>query len=318
VKIPESLIADFRKETVFLLAAHIGPDGDAIGSCLALAEALKSVGKTVFVYDKDPVPECYRFMPGHRSFRSTLGRMLSKNPLVVLLDCNSPERAALEGNTFRKTVVIDHHETESDFGDIRWVERASAATGLMVFHLIRAMGIPLTKTMATNLYTAIAVDTGTFRYSNTDPDVLRAGAELVEAGARPGTISEHLYERWGRNRFELLTRTLDTLEIKDGIAIAHVTKGMLKKTGTTESDTENFANFPRIIDPVKISVLIREVDNGRWKVSMRSKGTANVATIAAAYGGGGHRNAAGFRIRADLETIKKAIFKSGRAVLSQS
>lgn len=318
MKVPESLISDFRKETVFLLATHVGPDGDAIGSCLALAEALKSLGKTVFVYDKDPIPKFYRFMPGHRTFRTTIRKMLSKSPIVVLLDCNSPERAALDGYTFRKTVVIDHHETESDFGEIRWIERSAAATGLMVFHLIRAMGIPLTKTMATNLYTAITVDTGTFRYSNTDPDVLRAGAELVDAGAKPGTISEHLYERWEKNRFELLTRTLGTLEIKDGIAIAHVTKGMLKNTGTTESDTENFANFPRIIDSVKISVLIREVDNGRWKVSMRSKGTVNVATIAAAYGGGGHRNAAGFRMRADLEMIKKTILKSGRAVLSRS
>jgi len=315
MKIPDGLISDFRKEQVFLLTTHISPDGDAIGSCLALAEALKSLGKTVFIYDKDPVPEYYRFMPGYRTFRSTLGKILAKKPLVVLLDCNSPERAALEGHAFRKTVVVDHHETESDFGDIRWVERNAAATGLMVYHLINAMGVPVTNTMATNLYTAIAVDTGTFRYSNTNPDVLRAGASLVEAGARPGPISEHLYEGWKKNRFDLLLLSLGTLEIKDGMAIAYVTKEMHKKTGTTEYDTENFANVPRIIGSVKISILIREVDNGRWKVSMRSKGAVNVATLAAAYGGGGHRNAAGFRIKADLKTVIKAVLRSGRTIL---
>lgn len=315
MRIPKDLIEAFRNEKVFLLTTHIGPDGDAIGSCLALAEALKSLGKAVFVYDRDPVPEGYRFMPGCRTFRSSLGRIMTKHPLVVLLDCNSPDRAALTGYAFRKTAVIDHHETESDFGDIRWVERSAAATGLMVFHLVRTLGVPLTKSMATNLYTAIAVDTGTFRYSNTDPDVLKAGAELVEAGARPGAISEHLYEDWKKKRFELLVRALGTLDISDGIAFIHVTRDMHEKTGTTESDTENFANFPRIIDSVKISVLIREVDRGRWKVSMRSKGRVNVARIAAANGGGGHRNAAGFRITADLATIKKVIRKAGGAVL---
>ncbi|NJD55385.1 MAG: bifunctional oligoribonuclease/PAP phosphatase NrnA [Nitrospirae bacterium] len=317
MKIPEDLIEAFRNEKVFLLTTHIGPDGDAVGSCLALSEALKSLGKTVFVYDRDPVPECYRFMPGYRSFRSSLGRIMAKHPLVVLLDCNSPDRAALTGNAFRKTAVIDHHETESDFGDIRWVERSAAATGLMVFHLIRTLDVPLTKSMATNLYTAITVDTGTFRYSNTGPDVLKAGAELVEAGARPGTISEHLYEHWEKKRFELLVRALGTLDIRDGIAFIHVTRDMHETTGTTESDTENFANFPRIIDSVKISVLIREVDKGRWKVSMRSKGPVNVANIAAANGGGGHRNAAGFRIAADLATIKKVILKAGKTILPE-
>ncbi len=318
MKIPKGLIDDFREEQVFLLATHISPDGDAIGSCLALAEALRLLGKTVVLYDKDPVPEHYRFMPGCRLFRSALGRILSKDPLLVLLDCNGPERAALERYTFRKTIVIDHHETESDYGEVRWVERNAAATGIMIFHLIKSLGIPITKTMATNLYTAIAVDTGTFRYGNTGVDVLRVAASLVEAGAKPGAISEYLYECWKKRRFDLLTLSLGTLEIKNNVSIVHVTREMHTKTGTTESDTENFANFPRIIDTVKISVLIRAIGNSRWKVSMRSKGRVNVATIAAAFGGGGHRNAAGFRMTADLATVKKAIFNAARSVISKT
>ncbi len=318
MKVPKSLISAISREKVFLLATHISPDGDALGSCLALAEALALLGKKVHIYDRDPVPEPYQFMPGHKKCKSTMGNLLKKEPLLVLLDCNSPERAALEGYSFRKSAVIDHHETESPFGDVRWIERTAAATGLMVFYLIKALHIRITKSMATNLYTAIAVDTGTFRYSNTSADVLRASAELVEAGAQPGAIAEHLYERWKKNRFDLLNLCMGTLEIRNSIALVHVTVEMFKKTGTGESDTENFANVPRMIDSVVISALIRETDNGRWKVSMRSKGTANVAKIAAAYGGGGHRNAAGFRIKTDLETLKRTLFAAGRNVLPKT
>jgi phosphoesterase RecJ-like protein len=257
-------------------------------------------------------------MPGHRRFRSAPARISGNSTRLVLLDCNSPERAELDGKAFKKSAVIDHHETESDYGDIRWVERKAAATGLMVFYLIKALGIPFTRTMATNLYAAIAVDTGTFRYSNTGPDVFLAAAELVEAGASPGTISEHLYERWKKNRFDLLNLSLRTLEINGGIALLHVTKDMFRKTGTGEADTENFANVPRVIDSVLISTLIKETDNGRWKVSMRSKGKVNVATIAEAFGGGGHRNAAGFRIKADLESVRRAVLKSGKGILRKA
>lgn len=313
--VPHRLISALRKEDSFLLATHINPDGDAIGSCLALAEMLEALGKTVFVYDRDPVPVFYQFMPGHRIFRTAIKRIHPEKLFLLLLDCNSLERAALEGHAFRKTAVIDHHETESAFGDIRWIEREAAATGLMVFRLAKALRAEITETMATNLYTAIAVDTGTFRYSNTNAGILRACAELVSSGAQPGMIAEHLYERWTKNRFALLTLALSNLEIKDQIALMHVTQEMLKKTGTTEADTENFANVPRMIDAVMISTLIRQVEDGRWKVSMRSKGRVNVARIAETYGGGGHQNAAGFRIRADLKTVRNTILKSGRDML---
>ena len=315
MKVPKALVTALRNEHVVLLATHINPDGDALGSCLALAEALEFLGKKVFVYDRDKVPEQYRFLPGHRRFRTDTGPVAGKDPLLVLLDCNSPERAGLEQNSYLKSAVIDHHVTESDFGRLRWIDRKAAATGLMVYALIRSMKVPVTKSMATNLYVALAVDTGTFRYSNTGPEVLKAGAELVEAGARPGLIAEHLYERWTMKRFDLLNKSLLTLDIRDGIALLHVTKDMMEKTGTSEADTENFANVPRMIDSVMISALIRESDNGRWKVSMRSKGSANVEKIAQACGGGGHRNAAGFRMKSDLETVRKIIFREGRKIL---
>ena len=231
MKIPKEIVSFLKKEKVFLIATHINPDGDAIGSALALAAVLEAAGKETYVFNRDLVPEFYRFMPGHKKFRARVGSICKKNPVLVLLDCNSPERAALEHCSFRRSAVIDHHETESDFGDIRWVIPEAAATGLMIFSLIKALRVSFTREMAINLYTAIAVDTGTFRYSNTSPEVLRAAAELIEAGASPASVSDCLYERWERNRFDLLIMTLSNLEIKEDVAMMHITRNMFGKTG---------------------------------------------------------------------------------------
>ncbi len=310
MKIPKEIVSTLKKEKVFLIATHISPDGDALGSALALSFALESAGKEVYVYNKDIVPAFYRFLPGYKRVRSSLKKAISKDPVLILLDCNGPDRAALEDYSFRKSIVIDHHETENDFGDIRWVIPAAAATGLMVFYLLKAIGAALTGDIARNLYTAIAVDTGTFRYSNTSAEVLKAGAELIEAGAEPAVIAECLFERWEKNRFDLLVMTLNNLEIKDDVAMMHITKKMFEKTDTTAEDTENFSNLPRTIRSVKISALFRELGNGIWKASLRSKGNVNVAKIAELFGGGGHKNAAGFRIEGSLNSAKRKLLLS--------
>lgn len=310
MKVPEKILTILREEKNFLIVTHINPDGDAIGSALALSIALESMGKKTSVYSRDPVPGFYRFMPGHKRFTSSLKNALQTDPVLILLDCNSPERAAIDRYEFRCPVIIDHHETERDFGDVRWVDRDAAATGLMIFYLVKSMGIKFTKDIATNLYTAISVDTGTFRYSNTNPGVLRASAELIELGAEPNLIADYLYESWDRKRFDLLIMTLNTLEIHNRIAIMHITGDMFRETRTKPEDTENFSNFPRIINSVKISAVFREIGKGVWKASLRSKGDVNVAMIAELYGGGGHKNAAGFKIKADLESAKKALIKA--------
>jgi phosphoesterase RecJ-like protein len=305
MKIPKEIISIFNKGKVFLIASHINPDGDALGSSLALSSALESRGKKVYVYNKDHVPQFYKFMPGCKRVKTGLKNIISQNPVLVLLDCNSPERAALENYSFKKSVVIDHHETESDYGDIRWVVPSAAATGLMVFCLIKAMGVALTNDISTNLYTAIAVDTGSFRYSNTSSEVLTASAELIEAGAKPAFISECLYERWERNRFDLLVRTLNNLEIINNVALMHITEDMFEKTGTLPEDTENFSNFPRMIKTVKIAAIFRDIGGGLWKASLRSKGDVNVAELAELYGGGGHKNAAGYNTKGSLKSVKE-------------
>jgi phosphoesterase RecJ-like protein len=314
MKVPDNVLSGLKKEKEVLIAIHVNPDGDALGAALALSAALEAKGKKTYIYCKDPVPKVYTFMPGHSRIKHNVKRLLKNDPLLVLLDCNSPERAALGEYDFARSLVIDHHETESDFGDIKWIDRHAAATGMMVYALIRSLGITITAQIATNLYTAISVDTGTFRYSNTYPEVLQVSAELIELGAKPHKIANNLYETWDRKRFDLFIRTLNTLEIKSDIAMIYITEDMFRKTGTSHEDTENFSNFPRMIDSVKIAALFRESGRDTFRVSLRSKGNVNVAAIAECFEGGGHKNAAGFRIRADLKSAKEALLKTYKKI----
>lgn len=296
-----------RDEDNFLVATHLNPDGDALGSAIALLMGLEAMGKKAAVFDKDGVPQTLRFLPGSERVADSVGD--TEDLVLVLLDCNSLERAGLEKCTFRRSLVIDHHETETDFGDIRWIETKQPAVGLMVFGLLKEMGVELTPDMAENLYTAIAVDTGTFRFPNTSAEALRAAAELTEAGARPGDVAERLYRSMTANRFALLSMTLDGLEMDGDVGITAVSGEMFQKTGTRAEDTENFVNYPLLMERVKVSILLREVEGG-WKASLRSKGRRNVAQVARPFGGGGHKNAAGCFIKADLKSAKGMLLEA--------
>lgn len=307
MKVPRSLLSFLKKEKKFFIATHVNPEGDALGSSIALSMALASLGKKTLLYEKDIVPHFYHYLPGHENFMSSIPPSVLDEWPLVLLDCNSLERAGIARLNFRYSLVIDHHETESPFGDIRWIEPDAAATGMMIFSIIKKLGVPITKDIAVNLYSAIAIDTGTFRYGNTNADVLRVSAELVDAGAHPASIASNLYETWSRKRFRLLAMVLHTLEIKNNIAITFVTQEMFRKTGTAPEDTESFSGFPRRIEDIAISAFFREVSTDYWKVSLRSRGDMNVATIATHFDGGGHKNAAGYRIRASLKAAKKAL-----------
>lgn len=308
MNIPDKLISLLKQENRFLIASHIDPDGDTIGAAIALSMAFESMGKEHVVYDRDPIPEFYGFLPGHERFTNSLPGL--KGFHLILLDCNEPKRAGLDNDDNPYSVVIDHHETLNEFGDIKWIDPGAAATGLMVYYLIKELGVKITKDMATNLYTAIAIDTGTFRYSNTSSEVLTACADLINSGADPYLISEALHNSWSGNRFMLLVRALNTLEIVNDAAFICVTKKMFAETGTAPEDTENFSNFPRMMKSIKLSAFFREIEEGLWKASLRSKGYLNVAKIAEALGGGGHKNAAGFTMKSDLKTVKEAFLKA--------
>jgi phosphoesterase RecJ-like protein len=313
---PKELIDCLKKNDKFIIATHFNPDGDTLGSAIALSNILRQMGKETILLCRDNIPQQYMFLPGQERFYTfrTLPESAQDFKNLILVDCNDIDRiidksrdADIKVPAFEFSIVIDHHETEKPFGDVRWIEPHIAATGIMIFHLSRALESEITKDIATNLYAAIVVDTGNFRFSNTTPDVLHIAAELADAGAEPSSIYGELNESWSDGRFRLFIRILDTLEIQDGIAITTVTKKMFDETSTSPEDTENFVAFPRIMRDVKVSALFREVEDNMYKVSLRAKGGVNVARIAEAFGGGGHRNAAGCTIKTDLTTAKKEI-----------
>lgn len=309
MNIPDKLIAMLRQGSSFVIASHIDPDGDTLGSALAISSGLEKMGKSCVLYGRDPVPEAYRFLPGSNKFTPTLPHLSSETP-VILIDCNSPDRAGLDKADIPCSAVIDHHETASGFGEIIWIAPEAAATGLMIYHLLKKLDVEITKDMAVNLYTGIAIDTGTFRFSNTTSEVLKVSADLVDSGADPCLIAEAMYNSWTDNRFMLLIKILDTLEVVDDIAITYVSKKIFADTGTAPEHTENFSNFPRMMKSVSLSAFFTEMENGQWKASLRSKGRINVAAIARTFGGGGHKNAAGFTMKADLETVKQAFLSA--------
>lgn len=307
---PKELLSFLRNKDNFLIATHINPDGDGLGSAIALSMCLQGFGKKTVLLCKDPVPHQYRFLPGHEGFHTFDDAMDFEN--IILVDCNDIDRITTDKSQisnlkFQISAVIDHHESERPFGDIRWVMPDSAATGLMIYHLIKELGIKLTSDMAVNLYAAIAVDTGNFRYENTTSGVLRVASDLIEAGAKPHVIYRWLFEAWSEGRFDLFVRVLNTLEREDGTAIVKVTRRMFEETSTSPDDTEHFVEFPRIMKDVQVSILFREIDDTHYKISLRSKDDINVARVAEVFGGGGHKNAAGCRIKADFETAKKEI-----------
>ncbi len=316
---PEDIVDFFKRSDGFFIVSHFNPDGDTLGSACALGMALEKLGKRAILVCRDSVPQQYVFLTGLDRFLTfedvssrNIDRSLYRN--LVLVDCNHITRTGLEKSSLASTefaisTVIDHHETDGVFGDIRWVAPRIAATGIMVYYLIKALGVTITEPMAYNLYSALVVDTGNFRFSNTSPDVLRVAADLAEAGAYPYLIYRSINELWSEGRFRLFIKVLGTLTINNGIAIVHVTRKMFEETLTTADDTENFASFALLMKDIKVAAFIREIDDYTCKVSLRSVEETNVEKVAASYGGGGHKNAAGCVAKGDMGTVRDELIK---------
>ncbi len=315
---PEELLDFFRdeKNRKFIVASHISPEGDAIGSTLALAAALRATGKDVIAYNKDNIPHIFHFLPGSEDISHTLPENFIDYALV-LVDCSKPFRAALEGTSFRRTAVIDHHEMDPYGPDEErpspmWVVPGCPAAGLLVYYLVKALGAAIDREMADNLYTAISTDTGSFRYDNTTAGSLEAAAELVRAGAEPALVARNVYETWSASRMRLLCLALDTIELRDGTAIMSVSQDMFRSSGAGSEDVDNFTGFPRMLKDAKVAVLVSELADGTLRASLRAKGDADVRRVAQKFGGGGHKRAAGFRTTAwkgNIQGLRETLFK---------
>jgi len=309
IKISEEILKYQR----FLVTTHIEPDGDAVGSALAMFHALRSLGKEAVACLSDSVPPIYRFLPGSQE-------ILGEVPLgfapecVMVLDCSELQRAGriLDQVNLDTSILIniDHHNSNSRFGDFSLVEE-SAATGELIYGIIKDLNVSLTKEIGMCIYTAILTDTGGFRYRNTTSRSLQIAAEIVRLGVNPGEIAEKACESYPLERLQILGKALRNLRMscEGKVADFSVSRHMLNGNSVSSSIVEGFVNYPREINGVQVSVFFREKSRNQYRVSLRSKGNADVSAVAQLFGGGGHRNAAGCLVEGELETARSLVLR---------
>jgi phosphoesterase RecJ-like protein len=317
----ETVCRAIKDNRVFLITSHREPEGDSLGSQLAMAEMLKTIGKRSFIVNPDKPPARYGFLEGIDSVHQPeKGRQYVFDAALVL-DCPIIERTGSVAGLIAKRPIIniDHHVSNRRFGTINCVDIKASSAGEIIYGLVDKLGCRLTRRVAAYLYAAIVTDTGGFRYSNTTTKTMTIAARLIKTGIDPKQIYDSIYESFSLASRKLLALSLGTLEVSsDGkIAWMHLTRDMIKKSTATAHDAENFINYPRSINGVKIALLFSETAEGAFtKVSFRSNESwADVNRIASKFGGGGHVSASGCLVKGNikdvqrrmLEEVKKAI-----------
>jgi len=305
----------------FVLTTHVNPDGDGLGSELALKAALDRLGKRVRIVNHSATPGHYLWLDPRalveRYSPEIHDPVIAAAGSIIILDTNQPDRLrSLEGPVLTskaRRVVVDHHLNPHPFADTYFIDDGATSTGELVFRLLTTLpGGPLGPDIAVPLYTAIMTDTGSFRYPRTGAETHRIIARLIEEGADPPSIFSSVYETWSPGRMRLLGEALDTLSVSHGGSVAHMltTRKMFSGTGTTEIETDTFSVYPMNIGNVRIGMLFTELNDG-VKISFRSKGSIPVNQLAQEFGGNGHLNAAGARLHnIPLDSVVADVLKA--------
>lgn len=308
------IAAALRAAQTIVVLGHVRPDGDAFGSQLALALALRELGKVVSVWNDDGMLEKYRFMPG--------SELLTVTPagggtfdLAVALDTAGQDRLAVAVDSVRagQWINIDHHPTNPRYGNLVYIDPTAPATGQILFELLTAAALPMNAAIAENLFVAISTDTGSFQYPNTTARTFEIGAELLKHGVEVGRVSQLLYETYPRRRIELLRELLGTMRFAaDGqVASFSLSLQVAADLGVKPEDNEGLIDHLRAIEGVVVAVFVEELNDGKVRVSMRSKSeAADVAAICQRFGGGGHKLAAGARVLGTLPDVEKRVMEA--------
>jgi phosphoesterase RecJ-like protein len=316
----ETIARELENNERFLLATHVNPDGDAIGSLGALALVLEGMGKQVVAYCQDEVPVFLQFLP-------YADRIVTEIPgpdrfeVAVVLDCGELDRignAAEILQHVQKIIHIDHHSSGNDFGQLNLVRPECSSTAEILYEIFQAIPVSLNSEVAENIFTAILTDTGSFRFANTTARALAIAAEMVSLGAVPEKVAAAVYDSMSPERLQLLSLSLETLTLKDNgrLAAMLVSRQMLEETGTTTIDTDGFVNYPRAISSALMAIFFREMDAGQVNVSLRSRGGVNVAEFARNHGGGGHHNAAAFRTQGSLSGVVEKVLEEAKEFIA--
>jgi len=312
----QQIITHLKNSRNVLLATHARPDGDALGSLLAMGLALEACGKKVTFYNESPIPAAYGFLPAVGRIQALMGSS-DQYDTAVVLDCSTLDRVGKGAAAMLQIptlINIDHHASNDGFGTLNLVTPAASATAEMVYGVITALGVPLDRDMGTCIYTGISTDTGSFQFSNAGRSAFAICEELVGLGVQPDVIARQIYGTFPLRRLRLLALVLGGIELTPGgeFALMTVTETMMAETGTTPADTDGMVNYARGLETVKLAALIQaaEKKNGEagFHVSLRANGSVDAAAVAGLFGGGGHVPAAGFYTELPLEEIKARLF----------
>ena len=294
----------------FVLTSHARPDGDSIGSQLAMAYALEALGKEVRLVNADAAPEHYFAFPGVDRIEIA-SETTTDADAVIVMECSDLTRTGVAGLGDRFLINIDHHAGNRMYGAINWFDESAAACGEMVFDIIRALGVPLSEEIATHIYLAILTDTGSFHHSNITPRTFDICRQTVEAGVNPTIMARRVYDSNSFGKLKLIGALLDQMILVDEgrLAILHMDDTMLEACGCTNNDTEGIINLPLTAREIQAVVFFKTSDADGVRVSMRSKYDVDVRVVASEFGGGGHKNAAGFTVAGSLDEVRPRIVR---------
>ena len=311
-----AILKVMREGERFLVCSHSGPDGDAVGSMLAVGMLLEAMGKRADLMSADRVPVVHRALPGVEKIEVGL-RVHGPYDAVILLECDGVERTRLQGLEKFFQINIDHHASGVEFADLNWIDHEAACVGEMVYRLFKAAGVALTRDAAQCLYTAVLTDTGGFIYGGTRASTFELARELTQAGADPIRIAQQVYFSTPMSRLLLLGAALRNLHREGRVAWLWITHEDMMRSCASEEDCEGIVNYALSIAEVEVAAFLRELEEPRVRVSLRSKGGVNVAAIAERLGGGGHENAAGCTLEGPLARAKQQIVGELKAALEK-
>lgn len=304
----ELIAARIKASDRIAITSHLRPDGDSLCTGLALAEMGRLLGKTTAVINHDPTPVPFNGFPELAGVR--IGQIRAEDfDTVVLLECADVSRSGQEGLDGAFKINIDHHYSNTPYGNINWIDPEAPAVGEMVFDLSRFLGITPTPEIAECLYCAIVSDTGSFQFSNTTPRALAAATELARLGARPIRVTEKLYTNNRPEKIQLLGRVLSTLTMngRGTIAVISMFQRDMESLGLKEVDTEDMTTLARSIQGVEMVLFFKQMGPETFRVSLRSKGSANAALVAEHFGGGGHVHASGFTVHGPYDKLIREV-----------
>ncbi len=295
----------------FLIASHRSPEADAIGSQLGLGRALRLRGKRTILYNRDGVPKNLSFLKGSDSVlkHSELPAKVMDVEIAIVVDCSDLDRLGDNGKRLIRdlpVINIDHHQDNTNFGDINYVKPVAATTQIIA-DLIGYMGLKLDEPIATALYSGLIADTSSFQNENVGPDLMRKAADLLDSGANARSVIVNLYEREPFSKLKLLGEVLATAEFEDRIVWAEITPRKIEKAGATQEDTEGIVGKLRSTEGAQVACLFKKLPKDTIKVSLRSKDGVDVSKVAGEFGGGGHKVAAGCMVDGNLEGVEERV-----------